>query len=217
MVNLLIYGIKMQAQQLCYYAELEGAARVVGFVVDAEYQTITELNGHPVITFEEAVKQYPSSEYEFAVSFAYQHMVHDREEKSKKCKNAGYRLFTFISKSALCYSNDIGEGCIIYPGACIEFGAVIGDGNIIDHNVLVGHGSHIGNWNYITAMTTICGEVSIGEHNFLGANCTVMDSAKIGNEVIVGAGAVVRNAEDGSVYFPARTVKWHGNSSEIKI
>lgn len=134
----------MQAQQLCYYAELEGAARVVAFVVDAEYQTITELNGHPVITFEEAVKQYPSSEYEFAVSFAYQHMVHDREEKSKKCKNAGYRLFTFISKSALCYSNDIGEGCIIYPGACIEFGAVIGDGNIIDHNVLVGHGSHIG-------------------------------------------------------------------------
>lgn len=217
MVNLLIYGIKMQAQQLCYYAELEGAARVVAFVVDSEYQTITELNGHPVITFEEAVKQYPSSEYEFAVSFAYQHMVHDREEKSKKCKNAGYRLFTFISKSALCYSNDIGEGCIIYPGACIEFGAVIGDGNIIDHNVLVGHGSHIGNWNYITAMTTICGEVSIGEHNFLGANCTVMDSAKIGNEVIVGAGAVVRNAEDGSVYFPARTVKWHGNSSEIKI
>ena len=53
MVNLLIYGIKMQAQQLCYYAELEGAARVVAFVVDAEYQTITELNGHPVITFEE--------------------------------------------------------------------------------------------------------------------------------------------------------------------
>ena len=58
MVNLLIYGIKMQAQQLCYYAELEGAARVVAFVVDAEYQTITELNGHPVITFEEAVKYF---------------------------------------------------------------------------------------------------------------------------------------------------------------
>ena len=41
MVNLLIYGIKMQAQQLCYYAELEGAARVVAFVVDPSFKAKT--------------------------------------------------------------------------------------------------------------------------------------------------------------------------------
>lgn len=217
MVNLLIYGIKQQAQQLCFYVESEGCAKVAAFVVDPEYKTISELNGHPVITFQEALELYPPSDYEFAVSFAYQRMVHNRKEKLLKCKRAGYRLFTFISRHALCFATSVGEGNIIYPGACIEYGVTIGDGNIIDHNVLIGHHSTIGNWNYITAMSAVCGSVTIGENNFLGANCTVMDSGKIGNEVLVGAGAVVRETEDKGVYMPARTVKWHGTSDEIKI
>lgn len=215
MENILIYGMKWQGRQLCCYAEREGAAKVAAFVVDKEYRTITELDGHAVITFEEAVEKYPPSKYQFAVSFAYQNMVHDKKEKCLKCRQAGYRLFTFISKDAHCYTDAVGEGTIINPGACVGIGVEIGEGNILDHNVMVGHGSRIGSWNFFAPAATICGEVTIGEHNFLGANCTVMNGGKIGREVIVGAGAVVKNTKDEGVYIHPRAVKWPGKSSEM--
>lgn len=217
MKKILIYGCTQQAQQLCCYVELEGAARVAAFVVDPEYQTAKELNGRPILSFEEAVERFPPGEYEFAVSFAYQHMIHDRREKLEKCRQAGYRLFTFVSRDALVYTDAIGEGTIIYPGCNIAYGVTIGDGNFFETGVTIAHDTHIGHWNFFSAAAVTCGSCRIGDHNFLGANCTVMDSAVIGTEVLVGAGAVVRNTEDHSVYFTPRAVKWDRPSIEMKI
>lgn len=217
MVNLLIYGAKDQARQLCYYAEREEQANVCAFVVDTEYKTISELDGHPVITFEDALKEYPPADYEFAISFAYQHMMHDRRNKFEKCKQAGYRIFTFISQNAHCYAKSVGEGTIIYPGVSIGFDTEIGMGNFFEINGTIAHNTIVGDWNFFAPGALVCGRVLIHEHNFFGAHCTVMGSAEIGNHVIVGAGAVVRNAEDYRVYLPERSKLWHGISTELPI
>lgn len=217
MEKVLIYGIKQQAQQLCFYIENENCAEVSAFVVDKEYQTCQNLCGHPVVCFEDAVVQYSPQTHKMAVSFAYQHMIHDREEKCLKSQQAGYQLFTFVSRYTTVFAKSIGEGVIIYPGCHIAYGVTVGDGNFFETGVVIAHHTNIGNWNFFAPSAAICGDVAIGDHNFFGANCTVMNSGKIGSEVIVGAGAAVRDAENHSVYFPARTVKWHGTSSEMKI
>lgn len=217
MENILIYGFRRQAEQLCFHIENEGRGAVAAFVADREYRTVGELWGRPVVCFEDALALYPPGEYKMAVSFAYQHMSHDRAEKSLKSVDAGYRLFTFVSRHAAVFAERIGEGCVVYPGCNIAYGVELGDGNFLETGVTVAHHTKIGNWNFFAPAATVCGGAAIGEHNFLGANCTVMNGGRIGREVIVGAGAVVRNTEDGGVYFPARTVKWHGKSSEMKI
>lgn len=217
MKKILIYGCTQQAQQLCYYVEREQCAEVAAFVVDPGYRTVHTLNGHPVLTFDEALREHPPGEYEFAVSFAYQHMIHDRREKLEKCRQAGYRLFTFISRDALVYTDAVGEGTIIYPGCNIAYGVTIGEGNFFETGVTVAHHTRIGNYNFFAPRSVICGDVTIGEHNFIGANCTVISAQDIGREVLVAAGAVVRNTEDHSVYFAPRAVKWDKPSIEMQI
>lgn len=217
MENILIYGFRQQAEQLCFYIENECCGTVSAFVADREYRTVQELCGRPVVFFEEALERYPPQTHKMAVSFAYQHMIHDRAEKCLKSKEAGYRLFTFVSKYATVFAKDIGEGVIVYPGCNIAYGVELGNGNFLETGVTIAHHSKIGSWNFFAPAATVCGDVRIGSFNFIGANSTIFHSAVIGSEVLVGAGAVVRAAEDQSVYLPDRTVKWHGKSSEMKF
>ena len=59
MKNVLIYGFKRQAEQLRYYIENEGCAHVAAFLADKGFQTVDALQGLPVISFEDALKNYP--------------------------------------------------------------------------------------------------------------------------------------------------------------
>lgn len=45
----------------------------------------------------------------------------------------------------------------------------------------------------------------------------VDEGSQIGSKVLIGAGAVVGSVEDGAVYLPARTARWHGTSDEMKL
>lgn len=217
MEHVLIYGFHHQAEQLCFYIENEGCGTVAAFVADREYRTVDTLCGRPVVCFEDALTFYPPEDYKMAVSFAYQHMIHDRKEKSLKSKQAGYQLFTFVSKYAAVFAKSIGEGVIVYPGCNIAYGVELGDGNFLETGVTIAHHTKVGSWNFFAPAVTVCGDVTIESYNFFGANSTVFSSAVIGSEVLIGAGAVVRMGENQSVYLPGRTVKWHGKSSEIKI
>lgn len=218
MEQILIYGFHQQAKQLCFYMEHEGQGKVAAFVADRPFlPERRELMGRPIVAFDEVSALYPPPEYKFAVSFAYQHMIRDREEKSRMCVQAGYQLFTFISRYAAVFAKSVGEGVIIYPGCNIACGVELGDGNFLETGVTVAHDTKIGDWNFFAPAAVVCGDAFIGDHNFIGANATVIGSAFLGSGVLVGAGAVVRRAEDNGVYLPARTVPWHGKSSEIKI
>lgn len=219
MEHVLIYGFHQQAEQLCFYIENEGRAEVDAFVTDREYRTADEVFGKPVVCFEEALERFPPRDYKMAVSFAYQRMIHDREEKCLKSREAGYQLYTFVSQYASVFARSVGEGVIIYPGCHIAYGVEIGDGNLFEIGVTVAHHTVIGAWNFFGPSAAVCGDVTIGSHNFIGANATVFSGAILGEDVLVGAAAAVHRgaAENGAVYLPARTVKWHGTSGEMKI
>lgn len=60
-------------------------------------------------------------------------MVANREEKYYLCKQKGYEIPTFICKDAHVYTNDIGDGVIIYPNVTIGPCVKVGKGCFFDY------------------------------------------------------------------------------------
>lgn len=205
MKKVIIYGINQQAQQIKAYIEQENSAEISAFVVDAEYKTCEELLGLPVYTFEDAPNVFPPDEYEVVLSFGYRNMVKNREEKFYACKGLGYTLYTFISKKADIYTENIGEGCIIYPNVFLAPFTKIGRGVFLENGVSIAHHTQIGDFVFCAPCVVICGNVLIGANCFLGANCTVVNSLKISERTLVSAGArIAKDTEEGSICWHAK-------------
>lgn len=221
-MKILIYGASLQAQQLRFYVESENRGTVAAFVVDREYKERkfgeeATLDGLSIISFEDACRMYPR-ETPIAVSVVdYGHMMQDRARIFALCRAAGFELFTFISNRACVYATAIGAGTIIYPNCTVSYGVELGEGAFLEVGVTIAHHTKVGRYNFFAPASTVCGAVSIGNYNFFGASCTILNGGQIGNKVLVGAGAVVGNAEDRTVYLPARTARWHGTSDEMKL
>jgi sugar O-acyltransferase (sialic acid O-acetyltransferase NeuD family) len=106
----------------------------------------------------------------------------------------GMHSLTFpkiIDSSAKCYSQDIAEGAIIYPGAVIMNDCKIGIFSLINSGVTLGHDVVIGNFCNINPGVNIAGRVEIGDCTFVGIGACIKDNVSIGKNVIIGAGSVV--------------------------
>jgi len=106
----------------------------------------------------------------------------------------GMHSLTFpkiIDSSAKCYSQDIAEGAIIYPGAIIMNDCKIGIFSLINSGVTLGHDVVIGNFCNINPGVNIAGRVEIGDCTFVGIGACIKENVSIGKNVIIGAGSVV--------------------------
>ena len=189
MKQIVIYGINQQAQALCKMLAIEGQAEVKAFSVDGDYFKEDKLLGRPVITTDHLAGLYPPDKFEIALSFGYKNMVHNREEKFLLCKRLGYSLYTFISRNAAVYSDEIGEGCIIYPGTVISPNVVIGKGCFFEIGCVIAHNTKVGDFNFFGPGVHFCGNIHTGKHCFFGSASEVINNTEIGDDVFVAAGA----------------------------
>lgn len=86
---------------------------------------------------------------------------------------------------------ELGEGCIVSPGARITSNVIIGAGTFINTGAILSHDDRVGDYVTISPSATVCGGVLIGDHAWLAAGATVLPGVSIGAGAIVGAGAVV--------------------------
>lgn len=201
-----IYGINQQAQVLHRLIEDEKCGGAVCYVVDKEYKKTDTLHKLPVLTFEEFIQQFSSDQCSICLSFGYKNMVKNREEKFYKCKEAGYEIYSFISKNANVYTASIGEGCIIYPGTTIMPFAEIGKGTFIESGVVIAHHTRIGSFNFIAPGAHFCGAVTTGKNCFIGGAAEIVNSVSLADGVFVGAGAKVsHDIYSASSVLPARS------------
>lgn len=195
--KLVIYGINHQAQQLYSYILQEKGIKAEAFVVDRAYKEKDKLLGLPVYEFEDVVHRFPPSEYQILLSFGYKNMVKNRQEKFELCKKLGYTLYTFISEKAVVYTDNIGEGSIIYPNVFVAPFVKIGKGCFLENSVSVSHHSIIDDFCFLAPKATICGDVQIEANCFLGAN-----SLHLANRTLVSAGAFLnRDTKEGNICF----------------
>ena len=187
MKKIIIYGINQQAEQLYAYLTQEHVW-VEAFCVDRDYYTKNTLCGKPVICFENISNLYPPEEYAILLSFGYKNMVANREEKYYLCKQKGYEIPTFICKDAHVYTNDIGDGVIIYPNVTIGPCVKVGKGCFFELSCTIAHHSEVGNFNFFASGVITGGAIKTGNNCFFGISSIIASGKKIADRTLVGAG-----------------------------
>lgn len=215
--RVVIYGTNLQAAALYKMIHIEQQAKVEAFIVDRNYRKCNRFEGLEVVDFENIEYFFPKDKYKICLSFGYKNMVHNRKEKFSICKEMGYRLYTFVSKNAMIYTDKIGEGSNVYPGTILAPFSEIGKGSFIECGCVVAHHTKIGEYNFVAPGVHFCGAVVTGNNCFIGSAAEITNGCRLGNDVFVAASAKVsRDIDDEGVVLPLENHrKFEKNSFEM--
>lgn len=218
MRNLVIYGDSAFAERLSVYILMEKKDKLLGFTNDDAFITRKEINGLPVIPFS-LLKNVFDFEFQIILGYGYTKMNELRKKVYKECKLSGVVIGSYISLNAVCYTDDIDEGCIILPNVVIGPGTKIGKCNFFESSVSISHDSIIGDFNFFSTGVVLGGYVNIHNHCFIGLNSTIKSDIDIMDYTLVGANCnVLASTETCCVYIgnPAKVIS-KKNSKEVII
>lgn len=189
---------------------------ILGFTVDSAYIASDEYYNYPVFPFEKITEKIDLRSLEFALALGYSKMNDNRKAKFNQCKSNSFKVFTFISKHAQVYSQQIGEGSIIMPGCYIGPYSEIGKCTVVRPGTVLAHHDKIGDYNWIADSCTFGGGVKMGDNCFIGLGSTVRNELSIEDYTLVGAHTYIgKNTEKNKVYYGVPAKVANGNSLEI--
>lgn len=184
-------------------------------------QFATELEGIPIVAFEELSDSFDMNQCMILNTIGYSQMNDIRKKVFFQIREEGYKLCTFISANANVYTDKIGDGSIIMPGAFVGPYVELGVSDIIYANVSLTHHITIGDFVFIGSGCVVGGNVKIGDNCFVGLNSTIKNKAKIPSYTLIGSGTNVLSSiteGKGAVYVgnPARCLA-DKRSVDVKI
>ena len=219
MGNIVIYGETEFAERIFSYIKFENAANVLAFTNARSYKEKESIQGIPVIAFEELDKEFAGIEFKILIAIGYAQMNNIREKIYKECKAASYDIATYISKTAILYSQNIEEGCIVMPNVYVGPNSKIGKCNIIASSCCLSHDNKMGNFNFISSSVVFGGHSKVCNNCFIGLNCTIRDSITVEDYSLIGSASnLLKDTEKHCVYVgnPARKLVGK-KSNETKI
>ena len=193
--NYVIYGDTPFAEELFNIISFEGRDCVVAFTNDKAFMTREAIRSLRVIPFDELIKTIEVP-FEVLLAYGYTKMNSLREKVYNECKSAGMKVGTYISINALCYTDGIGEGSMVWPNVYIGPGACIGRCNIIQASCTLAHDNTIGDFNYLAPGVVLGGRVSVANYCFLGLNCTVKSEVRLPDQTLLGCGCNMLKTSD---------------------
>lgn len=217
MRRLVIYGDTAFAEEISIIIKKEGVDCVVAFTNDKDFITHNAINGIPVYATEELHKAI-SEDFEVLIAYGYIQMNNLREKIYNECKTFGWKIGSYVSVNATCFTDSIGEGTIIWPNCYIGPHAKIGKCTIIQASCTLAHDNELGDFNYLAPGVVMGGRSKIQSHCFLGLNSTVKSDACLNDYTLIGSGSnVLGDTTTNGCYFgnPARMQK--GNSLQKTI
>jgi sugar O-acyltransferase (sialic acid O-acetyltransferase NeuD family) len=183
---------------------------VVGFSVESAYLEASNLEGLPVVAYEELEILYPPSQVHVFVAIPASQLNRLRRRFYEDLKLRGYRFATYISSHAFVWRNaKIGENTFIFENNVIQPYVTIGDNCILWSGNHVGHRTVIGNHVFMASHAVISGYCQIGDGAFIGVNATLNDHVKVGDYALVGSATLVaKDAEKERIHVgnPSRPV-----------
>jgi sugar O-acyltransferase (sialic acid O-acetyltransferase NeuD family) len=217
--KVVIFGTGEFATVARVYFDEDSLFEVVAFTVHAEYVTETELEGLPVVPFEELPARYPPDECAMFVAIGFSRVNRARAEVFRLCKDHGYELVSYVCSKATVWSDlDVGENTFVFENNVIQPFVRIGDNVVLWSGNHVGHHAEIGDHCFITSHVVISGGVRVGAYCFIGVNATLRDHITIGPSTVIGAGALVmKDTEADSVYVEPRTKASERRASELDL
>ena len=100
MENVVIYGETVFAERLYSYIKFENAMNVLSFTNARSFKEKETIQGVPVIAFEELNETFGDKDFGILIAIGYVQMNNIRKKIYNECKNAGYRIATYISKTS---------------------------------------------------------------------------------------------------------------------
>ena len=189
MRNLIIFGDTTFAERLFKYISFEGRDKVIAFTQEQNFISKRELQGLPVIPFEEL--ETLNLDFEIVIGIGYTQMNQLKKKVYDLCKSKGYKVATYISTNAIVYTNDIQEGCFLAPGAVVGPGCKLGKANYLGSSVVLSHDNEIGDFNFISTNAVFGGFSKVKDNCFFGLHCTIKDGIDIASNNLFGSAANV--------------------------
>lgn len=215
MQKLIIFGAGKIAQIIYHY--LKDAYDVCAFTVDSEFVEDHNLNGVPVVAFENISDTHPPSDYHMLIAVGYQAMNKFRAKKYKEGKDRGYRFISYVDDRVKRFDDvTIGENCVVLDNVSIQPFVEIGNNTMVWSNVTVAHGTKIEDNCWIASGAVVAGNAVVQSNCFIGINASIGHSANIGSDNYIGANAqVCKNTAPESVYIAEQAVKFRMNSDQF--
>jgi sugar O-acyltransferase (sialic acid O-acetyltransferase NeuD family) len=200
------------------YLDLDSEHEVVAFSVHSEYVDRDELNGRPVVAFEELAERHPPGDVSMMVAIGFSKVNRARAAVYEECKTLGYELITYVSSKAMFWPDvPIGDNCLVFEANVVQPGVRIGNDVVLWSGNHIGHDVEIGDHCFVASHVVVSGNVAIGHHCFLGVNATIRDGVTIAPRCVIGAGALImKDTEEGGVYSVAGSEARSVKSWELK-
>lgn len=212
---IIIFGIGDMGRIAHFYFTHDTPYDVAAFTVDRNYIDSETFEGLPLLPFEEIEKHYSPEHYQAYVAVGYSGVNKIRAQKYQEAKNKGYKLVSYVSSKATCWTQAIGDNCFILEDNTLQPFVTIGNNVTLWSGNHVGHDAVIEDHCFITSHVVLSGHVHVEPYCFLGVNATVRNNIRIAAKGVIGAGAViVKDTEAGGVYTGVAAQKREQQSSE---
>lgn len=166
-------------------------AQEMGYILDAIYDDDPEKNGSavlgvPVLGSFDLIR---TGEVKKAVIAVGDNQA--RKIIAEKYQDCCQWITLVHPYSYLHPSVKLGQGTVVFAGACIQPDTSIGQHCIINTGATIDHDSTINDYVHIGPGVNLAGNVNVGKGTLLGAGGTVIPGKSIGGWSIIGAGAAI--------------------------
>ena len=212
MKSLIIYGLGDFAKAMRYYFAKDTDYQVVAFCADKNYINQQELDGLPVVPFENIENIYCNNKFTMFVAVGYSQM-RARRLMYERATNKQYKMANYVSPLANVDPSVVfGMNNVVLQGSQIEPFCTIGNNNIIWSSVNISHDVRLGSHCFMASQSLLGGRVKVGDGCFLGFNCTILQDLVLAEETLVGAKSLVVSATQPfseNIGLPAKIVRFH--------
>ena len=217
MSRVVLFGTGAVARVVRFLLAHESPHEVVAFAVDRDHWRGGEIEGLPIVAFEDLPTLYPPGEFAMFIAVGHRRMNRFRAERYERAKAMGYELITHVSPRASIWPGlEVGDNCLVMDQVIIHPFVRVGNDVILWSGSHIGHDSVVGDHCFVSSRAVVSGYVTVGDNCFLGSNATIRDGITIARECVIGAGAVVtRDTTERGVYAAPQAIRLPATSDRL--
>jgi sugar O-acyltransferase (sialic acid O-acetyltransferase NeuD family) len=218
MSDVVIFGTGQYARVARRYLDADSPHDVIAFTVHRAYADGDELDGLPLIPFEELPDRHPPGSAQMLVATGFSNVNRVRAGLYAETKALGYSFVSYVSSQAMVWEDvPIGENSFVFEGVVIQPGCSVGSDVVVWSAATIAHDVAIDDHCFLAPRVAVSGDVAIGHHSFLGINATVRNGVTVAPYSVIGAGTVImRDTEEGCVYSVPGTEPQNRKSWELQ-
>ncbi|MGG7607515.1 acetyltransferase [Massilia sp. BKSP1R2A-1] len=202
--KLVIVGDSAFAEIAREYFDVDTDYQVVAFAVEQAWLKHEQLQGLPVVAFEQLHTLYPPQEHEVFVAVVYTQLNRLRTRLAGEAKARGYRLASYVSPRAFVWRNvTLGEHVFIFEDNTVQPFVEIGNNVVLWSGNHIGHHSKLRDNIFVSSHVVISGFCDIGDNVFLGVNATIANNVTIGRDNWVSPGMTLMRDTEPNTLFKA--------------